>query len=644
MRQFLILTLLIFISATTFSQEVLIDLQSMPVKNSSITKSKTSVKAAPLSLPFYDDFSGGQASPSLTNWLPSAVLENQTYTINQPTIGVATFDAIGSNGKIYSHLTTSPQKADSLTSRPINLSSLSVGDSLYLSFQYQPKGLGEAPDTTDNQHFGCDSLVVEFFSAIESKWVRVFSASAYFKGKQVVEKHHLSNKIVTQKAPDISTHFFCAMLPIKETRFLSDTFQFKIINYASLAPNTLLPSVRSNCDHWHLDLINLNKKRDITDTIIEDIAFVNPIKSLLKNYESMPWRHMNSTARLNELKSPFQFKTTIRNFFSSNTEFNRKYSITNLSNLIPYKIIDGDSTINALQTIDFKWNFEFDFDSPWPDSAKFKLEAKLDIFKTMDSHLLYNDQLSYIQKFYNYYAYDDGSAENGYGLFGEGSSGGMIAVKFHSYEVDSLKGILFYFNEIPNFTRTNFNLVIWNDNNGKPGTQLYKELVKKPLNAYNLDTLYTIDSKLKLGGDFWVGTINETEDFLNIGFDRNNDHHDKIFYNLTGSWQQTSFAGSLMIKPVFGKFTSWQTDVDKPVAETKFNLYPNPAKSFIQLNLPEGVKPEWVRIINLSGQIIMSKPYDGNNIDVSTLQTGIYLFQLTQNNKTSSTQKLVIIR
>jgi len=168
--------------------------------------------------------------------------------------------------------------------------------------------------------------------------------------------------------------------------------------------------------------------------------------------------------------------------------------------------------------------------------------------------------------------------------------------------------------------------------------------VTKPLSAYNLDTLYTFDPKLKLGGDFWVGTINETEDFLTIGFDRNNNHSNKIFYNLTGSWQQTSFAGSLMIKPVFGKLTSWQTGVDKPISETKFSIYPNPAKSFIRLNVPEGAKPEWVRIVNLSGQVIISKPYDSNSIDVSTLQTGIYLFQLTQNNKTTSTQKLVIIR
>ncbi len=643
MRHLLILTIFTFFSVTTFSQEILIDLQSIPVKKSTLTKSKVSVKAAPLSLPFYDDFSNGQSSPSLLNWLPNAVLVNQTYAVNQPTIGVATFDAIGSNGKIYSHLTTILQKADSLTSRPINLSTFVVGDSLYLSFQYQPKGLGEAPDTTDNQHLGCDSLAVEFFSALESKWVRVFSVSAYFKGNKVSEKHHLSNTTIIQKASDISKHFFCAMIPIKEDRFLKDTFQFKIINYASLSSYPY-PSILGNSDHWHIDLVYLNVGRDFDSKVIEDVSFSKPVKSFLKNYESMPWKHFNSQAKLTELTNPLSFKNQIINHYSYTQNVTIDFQIKDLSNQTPLMLFTGGANnYEPLQTFDLLNPFEYSIESNWDDSAKYLLKSQLTT-ESGENYLRWNDTVSYIQKFYNYYAYDDGSAEFGYGLWGEGSQNSMIAVKYHSYEIDSLKGVLFYFNEIPDFIRTNFELVVWNDNNGKPGTQLYKKTVYKPLYTYNADTLYIIDAKFKIGGDFWVGTINNTEDLLNIGFDKNNDHSNKLFYNRTGTWQQSSENGSLMIKPVFGKFTSWQTGVDKPIAETKFSIYPNPAKSSIRLNIPEGSKPEWVRIINLSGQVMMSRPYDSNSIDISSLQTGIYLFQLTQNNKNKSTQKLVIIR
>jgi len=142
MRYFLIFTLLLF-SATTFGQEVLIDLQSMPVKKNALSKPKVKAHSkASSSLPFYDDFSKGLSYPDPDKWFQSSVLINQTYAINQPTIGVATFDAMNRNGKLHSHLTTTPEIADTLTSKPINLV-YNEDDSLYLSFWYQPKGLGK---------------------------------------------------------------------------------------------------------------------------------------------------------------------------------------------------------------------------------------------------------------------------------------------------------------------------------------------------------------------------------------------------------------------------------------------------------------------------------------------------------------------
>lgn len=638
MRQFIRILLLLLFSATTYGQEVLIDLHSMPLKKGTIKKSKANTNSkASLSLPFYDDFSNGQSNTDSRNWLSSSVLVNRTYAINPPTIGIATFDAIGSNGKIYSHLTSIPQKADSLTSQPINLAPFTVDADLYLSFQYQPRGFGDEPEKND-------SLVVYFFAKNENIWVKAWAASANFENNKVTEVNHLERETKIQSSSSIRSSFFCAMIPIRDSRFLKDTFQFKIVNYASHSPNLQYPSIRGNCDHWNIDLVYLNFNRDVNNLVVEDVAFSKPIKSLLKNYESIPWRHMNSSAKQTELTNPSEFKIQIRNFYPYIVNVTKNYFIKDLSNRVPVpNIVEDALNYSPSETFDITRLYEYNFESNWTDSAKFFFKSYLTT-EVGESYLRSNDTTFFTQKFYNYYAYDDGSSEYGYGLWGEGSQNSMIAVKFHSYEIDSLKGVLFYFNEIPDFTRTKFELVVWSDNNGKPGTQLYKNLVYKPLSTYNADTLYKIDAKLKIGGDFWVGTINTTEDFLNIGFDQNNDHHDKIFFNLTGQWQQSSYNGSLMIKPVFGKFTSWQTGVDKPITETKFSIYPNPAKSSILLNIPEGAKPQWVRIVNLSGQIIMSKPYDSNTIDVSALQTGIYLFQLTQNNKTTSTQKLVIIK
>ncbi|HCT30133.1 MAG TPA: hypothetical protein DIW31_05250 [Bacteroidales bacterium] len=636
MRYFLIFTLLLF-SATTFGQEVLIDLQSMPVKKNALSKPKVKAHSkASSSLPFYDDFSKGLSYPDPDKWFQSSVLINQTYAINQPTIGVATFDAMNRNGKLHSHLTTTPEIADTLTSKPINLV-YNEDDSLYLSFWYQPKGLGKQPETTD-------SLVVDFFAKDDNEWVRVWGASPNFKTNKVTEFSYIDSTFKIQSSSSIDSSFFCAMIPIKDARFLKDTFQFRIMNYASFPPNLQYPSLRGNCDHWHIDLVYINVDRDKDDTIIEDVAFTKPTQPFLKNYVSIPWKHMNSQAMQSEFTNPHVFKIQFRNFFTYVQNVTVDFLVKDLSNHIPpSSFTGGAANYDPSQIFNLSNLYDYSIESNWEDSAKYLLKSVLTTESGKD-YLRWNDTVSYTQSFYNYYSYDDGSAEFGYGLWGEGSQNGMMAVKYHSYEVDSLKGVLIYFNQIADFTRTNFELVIWSDNNGKPGTQLYKKLVLKPLYAYNTDTLYKIDSKLKIGGDFWVGTINYTEDLLNIGFDMNNNHSNKIFYNLTGEWQQTSYAGSLMIKPVFGKFTSWQTGIDKPTDKTNFSIYPNPAKNSIRLNIPEGVKPEWIRVINLTGQVMISKPYDSNSINIDALQTGIYLFQLTLNNRTTSTQKLVIIK
>ncbi len=648
MRKLFFFILLIVISASSFGQEVLIDLQSLPVKQSTIKKSKNQAKAkSALVLPFFDDFSKGFSLPDPDKWQNSYVLVNQTYAINPPTIGVATFDAINQYGKLYNLKDSIP--ADTLTSQPINLS-LPESDSIYLSFQYQPKGLGEAPDTTDNAHFGCDSLVLEFFAVAENKWIRTFSVSAYFGSNKVKEKHHLSNTIITQKAPDISKHFFNVMLPITDERFRKNGFQFRFMNYASFPPNTQYPSIRGNGDHWHIDLVYLDSGRIATDTILNDVAFSKPIKSFLKNYESIPWKHFTSQAMLAELTNPLSFKIQYRYLGAGPqpVNLNRVFTISNLS--IPnnsYEFTGDVEVINPFQTIDYSRGYEYAFLSNWSDSAKYSMECRLEMIDLSPTpYLNWNDTARYTQQFFNYYAYDDGSAEKGYGLYGEGAQNGMVALKYHTYVSDSLKGILIYFNQLLDFGPKNkwFDLVVWNNNNGKPGTELYRKTVLKPTSAYNKDTLYKIDEKLKLSGDFWIGTVNSTDDMLNIGFDLNNNHGDRLYYNLTGTWVNSTYEGSLMMKPVFGKFALGQTGIEKPAIRTEFTIYPNPATNQISINLLDGEHPEKIRIVNLAGQIVLSKPYDSNSIDVSNLSTGIYLFQLTLRNQTTTTKKLVIIK
>ncbi|MHC1705615.1 MAG: T9SS type A sorting domain-containing protein [Tenuifilaceae bacterium] len=638
----LLIFLLTEISYECFGQEVLIDLQTLPINNLALKKSKSkAAKKAILTLPFFDDFSKGLSFPDQTNWTDSYVLINQTYAINPPTIGVATFDAINNKGELYNHLTTIPLVTDTLTSNNIDLN-YPASDSLYLSFHCQPKGLGKEPQLND-------SLVVEFYSADDNKWIGAWAGSANFSDNSITQVYKLKGRTIKKESIKLSEQFFKVLIPISDNRFLKTGFKFRFMNYASLPLNQQVPSIRGNGDNWHIDLVYLDKYRYYVDTLLNDITYSTPIKSFLKNYESIPWKHFTNDAIQSELTNPVSFNIQYSNLGPTTWNITRRYRITDLSDANnPYAFSGGAENIYEFETIDYTRNYEYIFGSNWEDSAKFFMESYLitDIDPNTN-HLRYNDTVRYTQKFHNYYAYDDGSAENGYGIYGEGSQNGMVAMKFHSYLEDSLKGIMMYFNRTYQDANSHyFKLAVWSDANGKPGNILYQKTGIKPLftDSLNIFTLYSVDEPIKIGGDFWIGWINTTIDMLNVGFDLNNNHNNKLYYNLTGDWVKSQFEGSLMIRPVFGELSKYPTSINSPYRKVEFDFYPNPASTQVYLRLADNIKPETIRIVNLSGQVVMNKIYDNTSIDISNLPTGIYLFQITFHNQVSSSKKLVIIK
>ena len=72
---------------------------------------------------------------------------NRNYPINPISLGVATFDGLDSLGYPYDIMSNLDGKpADYLTSKPIDLSSVNKA---FLLFYYQPKGIGDMPQTED---------------------------------------------------------------------------------------------------------------------------------------------------------------------------------------------------------------------------------------------------------------------------------------------------------------------------------------------------------------------------------------------------------------------------------------------------------------------------------------------------------------
>lgn len=75
--------------------------------------------------------------------------------------------------------------------------------------------------------------------------------------------------------------------------------------------------------------------------------------------------------------------------------------------------------------------------------------------------------------------------------------------------------------------------------------------------------------------------------------------------------------------------------------DNSINIYPNPASNFVNIELKEGKTIEKVDVFSLTGQRVMSSPYT-NQLNVSSLQTGIYVLRASDGAGNYFIKKLVI--
>ena len=600
------------------AQERLVPLVSNPVlQNANKASHLKTGTIDTLQLPIIEDFSNSNPFPESSRWTDRLVYINHSFGINPPSYGVATFDAIDSTGAIYSNASTLSFLADALTSQPINLF-LPLDTTVYLSFYYQPGGLGDAPEPGD-------SLVVEFFAPASDKWFPVWSAPG-----------------------SASDNFKIVMINITDSRFLQKGFRFRFRNYASLAP-AYEPSLKVNADHWNLDYVYLNNRRSYNDTIMQDAALVQPVGSLLVNYTSIPWEHFR-LAGISAVKAIFQIH--LNNLSSDRREFSPVFKISPV--WVPgagYMNNFQSDQVKAFQTLKYDAAFNYGFTSDEKDSALF--EVSLDINQTKTDWVPANDKIITHQLFSDYYAYDDGSSEAGYGLTGEGTRTAKLAYRFNNlHPGDSLYAIDFYFNQsFANASKKFFKVAIWADDNDKPGELIYSQDGAVPLyNGINTFQRFILDTAQVVTGPFYIGWIQTTADFLNIGFDRQNDHRQDVFFNITGAWMPSlvKSEGALMIRPVFAnksrKSSISPADILKNL-NRGVRIYPNPSSDLLRIECGDQSQMMRITLTDLHGSLIRSLLESGPDckINVSDIPNGIYLISIQSYSGINSRQKLIII-
>lgn len=682
----------ILIPVCSQGQVYLSGLNSNPViqayleKNPGDAQLKSWIKTYPgLYLPFKDDFSNSSVYPDSAQWTDRDAYINAEYPIFPPDYGVATLDVLDSSGNFYSNANSFSFVADHLTSYPIRLDSvfdenqtglwkLTAADSVYLSFYYQPQGWGDEPLPNDSLvlqfgHYSGDSVFAFFDSILvygynylnnpdekivpgntilapedcdpglylvltdtlfyydsvmipceavytyESEWNNIWSSTG-----QGLDSFLIQN----------NQYFKRVMIPVTDTTWFRNDFQFRFLNYGSLSA---INSWKSNTDHWHIDKVYLNTGRSSNDIYSREIRFVQPASSLLAGYTSIPMWHYNTDMMVDTIV-----------VYASNTD-STAHSVTydfnvqdESGNYLPGFNFPGYAgSLEPLSGLDIN-SFEPFAKIPvnsWYDYSD-EEESKFTVNHTIaDNDTAIGDTIHFLQKFSNYFAYDDGTAERSYGASADNTK---IAVQFRTQTVDTLRGVQIFFNRTQgDYNIRNFHISVWNDNNGVPGTEKFRFENQMPglpdLNDFA--SFIFPDTIIRMGIDvFYIGVIQTTNDNLNIGFDRNTNSRSKTFYTTDGEWLPSPFDGSLMIRPLFGKEISDTANITKSYP-TELKVYPNPSGNhdFVTLELPEeSSNPKYrqyltLRIFDYSGRKIYSSHFK-ETLNISWLRPGFYIIDI----------------
>lgn len=613
-RAILYLSLTFFFPASIFCQEVITGLQ----KNTMIQEDKYSRYAGKgstsdtLTLPFFDDFSGNSSLPDPQKWDDGYVFINNTYSEKQITKGVATFDAIDDRGNLYETPTPAGFRADQLTSRPFNLL-YPPSSNIWLSFLYEPGGLSDSPEPGD-------SLALQFFSPVSNTWYSVWRV----QGKQ-------------------SIGFENVILPINNSRYLQKGFRFRFINYASLSRNLNDPSMIGNCDIWNVDYIRLGIGRNAADTVNNDVAFRLPLRSLLKRYESMPWKQFRQVY-LQEMGS--SIPVSYRNNDQIVRNVTRNFEIWDVyENTQSHLFSAGATNVEPKANISYNANLIYTFNSSFSDSALFRITGSL---KTDEFDPKSNDTIVYYQVFSNYFSFDDGSSEGGYGINGLGSRNAMFATRFTSFIADTLRAVAICFNDsYQDANKRAFDIMVWDDINGLPGNLLYtkEEVIVESGSVINGFYNYHIPEGVKVDDVFYVGWKQRSETFLNAGFDINTPHKGRQFFWLNGGWTQSQVSGSVMIRPVLGRpLLTGINDIHDDDLNS-ISIWPNPAHDYIKIGIKEHPysSSAYISIFDLSGHELIKVPFS-ETVDISSLKEGMYIVTTFINGRRTGIRRMIKLK
>lgn len=615
------------------AQELLTPLQHSPMGVHRNAKSIT-VDTLTIELPFYDDFSNYEGLPRPALWLSGNAYVNTTYAPFPPTIGVATLDAVDADGQLYPGAGIGTFAGDTLASQYLRLDSLFTPyataleptDSVVFSFFYLPGGgsgnlwerIGDCPDAGD-------SLFVDFYDADADEWTTVWATD----GGQPVDS-------INGAKPQLAWRF--ASIPVTDRRYFNKRFRFRFRNFCSLDANPK-QGIVGNTDQWNIDCVWLASSRSLTDKTQRDVAFVNTPPSMLKDYQAMPARQFSAS----DMRSRTEVR--IANRYRQALSSNYQYYVYDENGTVVAHYDGGYENVPPFYP-NGTYQSVTDHATP-PVNFAFPVNRRKQTFTV--THVVRegvvgddcqaNDTAVFRQQFGDYFAYDDGTPENGYGLTSTGNKM-YLACLFNLNNADTLTAIDLYFNHTRNNENASimFYLCLWSVGaDGLPDTLIYRSPNKFRTSfcGFNRYCRYALPEAVLLpAGQVFVGLEQSGNSYINMGFDRNTDHRSKTYYRISSEWQQSILAGTLMMRPCVGSDALLGLP-EAPSVSPRLSLtaYPNPANSVLRASL-DGLDPltTTLYLYDIHGRCLVQAPATAA-ISTAALPRGLYLLRAADSAK-----------
>ncbi len=570
-----------------------------------------------LTIPFFEDFTSTLMYPDSSKWQDNNVYVNRSFGVNPPSYGVATFDYLNSEGLPYTSIEKeSIDYGDTLTSQYINLSdsagiSYALGDSFYFSFYYQASGLGDF--ITEN-----DSIKL-LFRDNQGKWNHIWGVNG-----------------------SDDQQFKQVIIPISNAKYLHTGFQFQFVN---------LTHRWGNNNHWHLDYIYLNKNRKFNDVFYDDYAIETSPTSLLKNFYELPYDHF--LADLTEAADSIYFGVTNRNNAIINAEV-RYQELSNGVSLVNTNFADNAGNVPADGFIERKVkSYDLTGLSGYP--VVITRDYYVRESGRINSVLFQgNDKLTTTQTFGRHYAYDDGTAESGFGFNDLRSEEGRIVLAFDLKKADTLRAVDFMLTyNTQDVARQRFIFEIYTDieiNGGSDvmvfsksfvGQDIYDGITNRGFFTIPLDSAIPLEK-----GTFYVGWSQDQDFNLTVGFDKNNgnirskEFNKNIYFNVGDGWIQNSnkaLVGAPMIRPIVGAEDPWLASENTVRQNRSLAVYPNPAEG--KITITEDI--ESLTVLNSQGQEVSVYKINESTYDVSRLTSGLYFITITTKQNERLSAKLI---